>query len=215
MKNMQNNPLRVGVALVCLAFSNIASAALIINFNEGGADVLATYSGSFASLPAISGFASRTLSNQVASGVPTIYLSGSPGSMGNFWKYDFTSNFPTFGSRNSLVGAPVAGTYSGATSFILDMNQLYLLDTYSLGSSIAGSATWSGQTFASMQLTSGSYAGTLTNGETVTVNIGPAGVPEPGQVAASLLLLAGVGGYVFVKRRKAAKMATPVAAYNS
>jgi hypothetical protein len=36
---------------------------------------------------------------------------------------------------------------------------------------------------------------------------GPAAVPEPGQVAASLLLLAGIGGYVFVKRRKAVKTA--------
>jgi hypothetical protein len=35
----------------------------------------------------------------------------------------------------------------------------------------------------------------------------PAAVPEPGQVAASLLLLAGIGGYVFLKRRKAAKSA--------
>ena len=32
-----------------------------------------------------------------------------------------------------------------------------------------------------------------------------AAVPEPGQVAASLVLLAGIGGYVFLKRRKAAK----------
>jgi len=32
-------------------------------------------------------------------------------------------------------------------------------------------------------------------------------VPEPGQVAASLLLLGGIGGYVFLKRRKAAKPA--------
>jgi hypothetical protein len=94
----------------------------------------------------------------------------------------------------------------------VDLNKLYLPDTYTLGSSISGNATWSGQTFASMLLTAGSYAGTLTNGETVTVNVGPAGVPEPGQVAASLLLLAGVGGYVFMKRRKAAKMAPPVAA---
>lgn len=208
---MQNDFLRVCVALVCLAFSNIASAALIINFNEVGADVLATYSGSFASLPADSGWASRTLNNEVASGVPAITLSGSPGISSDFWMYDFTSNFPTFGSRNSLAGAPVAGTYSGTTSFIVDLNKLYLPKTYTVGSSISGSATWSGQTFASMQLTSGSYAGTLTNGETVTVNVGPSGVPEPGQVAASLLLLAGVGGYVFVKRRKAAKM-TPVAA---
>jgi hypothetical protein len=27
-------------------------------------------------------------------------------------------------------------------------------------------------------------------------------VPEPGQVAASLLLLGGIGGYVFIKRRR-------------
>ncbi len=41
----------------------------------------------------------------------------------------------------------------------------------------------------------------------------PAAVPEPGQVAASLLLLAGIGGYVFMKRRKTAKPAlAPVAA---
>jgi hypothetical protein len=40
----------------------------------------------------------------------------------------------------------------------------------------------------------------------------PAAVPEPGQVAASLLLLAGIGGYVFLKRRKAAKAAVPAVA---
>ena len=35
----------------------------------------------------------------------------------------------------------------------------------------------------------------------------PSTVPEPGQVAASLLLLAGIGGYVFLKRRRTAKQA--------
>jgi glucose/arabinose dehydrogenase len=35
-----------------------------------------------------------------------------------------------------------------------------------------------------------------------------AAVPEPGQVAASLVLLAGIGGYVWMKRRKAAKTAS-------
>ncbi len=41
----------------------------------------------------------------------------------------------------------------------------------------------------------------------VTSASAPSAVPEPGQVAASLLLLAGIGGYIFVKRRKAAKTA--------
>jgi hypothetical protein len=40
----------------------------------------------------------------------------------------------------------------------------------------------------------------------------PAAVPEPGQVAASLLLLGGIGGYVFLKRRKVAKAAAPALA---
>jgi hypothetical protein len=36
-------------------------------------------------------------------------------------------------------------------------------------------------------------------------NITAAAVPEPGQVAASILLLAGIGGYVWMKRRNQAK----------
>jgi hypothetical protein len=46
----------------------------------------------------------------------------------------------------------------------------------------------------------------------VTLDGGVAAVPEPGQVAASLLLLGGIGGYVFLKRRKVAKSAVLVAA---
>lgn len=42
--------------------------------------------------------------------------------------------------------------------------------------------------------------------------VAPTAVPEPGQVAASLLLLGGIGGYVFLKRRKTAKSAVLVAA---
>ena len=39
----------------------------------------------------------------------------------------------------------------------------------------------------------------------------PSPVPEPGQVAASILLLAGLGGYVWMKRRKTAKPAASAA----
>ena len=47
----------------------------------------------------------------------------------------------------------------------------------------------------------------------ITAGAISAAVPEPGQVAASLLLLSGIGGYIFLKRRKAAKPAVaPTAA---
>ena len=39
-----------------------------------------------------------------------------------------------------------------------------------------------------------------------------ASVPEPGQVAASLLLLSGIGEHVFLKRRNAAKAVVPAVA---
>ncbi len=53
----------------------------------------------------------------------------------------------------------------------------------------------------------------LVNGPSSGGGGDPAAVPEPGQVAASLLLLVGIGGYVFIKRRKTAKPAVaPIAA---
>jgi hypothetical protein len=57
--------------------------------------------------------------------------------------------------------------------------------------------------------TSGGGSGTpsINTSDFFTGDGGSAAVPEPGQVAASLLLLAGIGGYVFLKRRKAAKPA--------
>jgi len=44
-------------------------------------------------------------------------------------------------------------------------------------------------------------------GVTSAIAPDPSPVPEPGQVAASILLLAGIGGYVWMKRRKTAKPA--------
>ena len=53
----------------------------------------------------------------------------------------------------------------------------------------------------------------VAGGGAVTLDGATAAVPEPGQVAASLLLLGGIGGYVFLKRRKTAQgVSAPVAA---
>ena len=66
-----------------------------------------------------------------------------------------------------------------------------------------GTGGWSGSLPANFQV--------LTLGDTNSLYLyaapSSAAVPEPGQVAASLLLLAGIGGYVFLKRRRTAKQA--------
>jgi len=70
-------------------------------------------------------------------------------------------------------------------------------------------------------VSSGNYLGDFAVGSFPTfISVNPndiapssSAIPEPGQVAASLLLLTGIGGYVFLKRRKTAKPAlAPVAA---
>ena len=123
---------------------------------------------------------------------------------GNF-TMNSTSSFRTFtvnGTTQSLIGAsPV---------------------TLSINSSVFANYTGSG----TVLYTSAILVGDNSNGSGITntndsnllsptsltlrysYTTGSAAVPEPGQVAASLLLLAGIGGYVFIKRRRAA---TPTA----
>ena len=204
---------RACAALVTLAFSNIASAGLVIDINEVGSNVVATYSGSFASLPGANAYGSRRGQNRLNPFYGGFEFSADPATLVSATKYNFDSAFQPFGTRT--VYTTNADIYSGTTMFNSDGQGIFLADTYTAGDSISGSATWSSKSFTTLGLTTGSYVYTLANLETVTLNIGPvapAGVPEPGQVAASLLLLAGIGGYVFVKRRQAAKTAAPVAA---
>jgi hypothetical protein len=81
--------------------------------------------------------------------------------------------------------------------------------------SAAGGDQTIGNLIANIRFGSGVFdpSATLVTSQSFTPSYGPAGgggtaaVPEPGQVAASLLLLGGIGGYVFLKRRKAAKPA--------
>jgi hypothetical protein len=69
---------------------------------------------------------------------------------------------------------------------------------------MSGTATYAGQSFASLGITPGTYLWTWT-GDSVTLNIGsgPAPVPEPGTWAAAALL---AGGAAFMRWRKRAKV---------
>jgi WD40 repeat protein len=107
---------------------------------------------------------------------------------------------------------------------LIDNNFITGFDPY--GMLVSGSTLFVAKhsdpgTIRRYDVSSGNYLGDFAVGTWPTfISVNPydiapssSAIPEPGQVAASLLLLSGIGGYVFIKRRKAAKPAVaPLAA---
>ena len=99
------------------------------------------------------------------------------------------TNYLGDSQRPTITGGTQIGSRAGGFSFITNFTGSAFLNA---GTNTAYMVLWDygGSTGALIQQSTFSSA-----------------VPEPGQVAASLLLLGGIGGYVFLKRRKAAKTA--------
>ena len=175
-------------------------ATLVINVNEVGPDVTAIFSGSVdltgltlsftgtgpgfvrGSTPALrSGSISLFSPNQLYTGVTSFPTSMGPG----------TGNF----NADSATGDLGLGVLNGGRVFIPS--------GYVSGSPLAATTTWTGQTFASLGLTPGTYTWAWA-ADSVVVNIGAATVgaiiPEP--ATASLALL-GLGGLMMRRRRMA------------
>ena len=128
-----------------------------------------------------------TFSNPVSNLVMNVISMGSSGNMGS---YQFNNPFVIL-SQNGLlskVGNELRGNEGHGTIQFTGV-------------------------FSSLSWSVSSPEGSFYNiGVTSAAAPGSAAVPEPGQVAASLLLLGGIGGYVFLKRRKAAQSTEPAVA---
>ena len=120
----------------------------------------------------------------------------------------------------TVYADPNQATQAGDTFLV----QLLRGDNSVLASNSVAPGAWNGvQTFSQAYFSyvgdgTGSLRIRLASGNTMSRFVGaidnmafwdsvPTAVPEPGQVAASLVLIAGIGGYVFLRRRKAAKAA--------
>jgi hypothetical protein len=118
----------------------------------------------------------------------------------DLWNHSINEG-PLF--RSGSIVSPDFGpnTYMGFRSFVSTGNYIYgYLEV-----------TWASAT-DTFTIEGGAYESDYNVG-IMTPSTPSAAVPEPGQVAASLLLLSGIGGYIFLKRRKAAKPAVaPTAA---
>lgn len=99
-----------------------------------------------------------------------------------------------------LIASADGGIYLDGSALALNSNysSYFNINTSATG----GAGGWSGALPASFQIIS---LGNANNLYLQALANGAAAVPEPGQVAASLLLLGGIGGYVWIKRRRGAK----------
>jgi hypothetical protein len=103
--------------------------------------------------------------------------------------------FTISGGQSLIGGAPVNKSISSSA-----FSQYLGSGTVTFNSKIVNAITATADDYA---INTSSYfsATTMTLRYTYTA-ASPSPVPEPGQVAASLLLLGSIGGYVFIKRRR-------------
>lgn len=198
------------LAVTVLSASS-SRAAIVINMVESAGDVVATLSGSIDSLVGASlnqSGASTANQNFVrASDAYFIFSDIAPPSFGLYDNYDIPTAPANFGSGGLTFST--SSTASTSMLFRASAPQLWISQDYTLSTPVTGTLTWAGSDFTTLGVTEGTYVWDW-GGDSMTLNIGgagPAAVPEPGQVAASVLLLAGIGGYVLLNRRHAAKRA--------
>ncbi|MFY7954214.1 MAG: PEP-CTERM sorting domain-containing protein [Armatimonadaceae bacterium] len=198
-----------------------STASLVLNFQETGGNVVGTLSGNVLT----SALTFKT-SGGPAGGTSVIY--GGGGSNGIVIGTGTSSYNDYEGFTWDNASASFAGFKTGAPSLASSGSSNYFeMNEYSLGpqrilrmilpssyvdlSALSGSSTWTGQTFSSMGIATGTYRWTYGSSNQhefkVVVAAGTTGgggaVPEPGEWAAMGILGAGLTGLVLRKRRTA------------
>ena len=191
------------------AFESRVSAGVIVTFQESGGNVTATANGTL-------NLTSLTFTGTVAEysyvepigpeiGVgPAVF----PTTIAND-AYIGNTISPPFGP--GLPGASLATSGTGS-EFGESTRQISVPIGYTSGSQLAGTATWTGQTFASLGLTPGTYTSTWGTGPTAdffTVIVGGQAVPEPPSLWLALIGSVGIFAHWQFGRRKTQKRQGP------
>ena len=188
--------------IMSLVSTQQSQAELLITMYESGSDVVVTVSGSIDDLTGTTLISTQsdTLRNLIRPERSQVVFGESVTQSYNIYNVgsvpvDFGTTFALDASSSTVSSNFLVRNTSG---------NLFLPTTYVLGTEMSGTATYAGQSFASLGITPGTYLWTWT-GDSVTLNIGsgPAPVPEPGTWAAAALL---AGGAAFMRWRKRAKV---------
>lgn len=178
------------ITLFGVAIIGNAQAAISIILTEVGSDVVATYSGTV-NITDLGFPGSGSISSYIDSGDASIAM-GSSASAAPY-TVAFTSKPANFGTS---LGFASASSFSGdGFDISSSFNYLAVPAGYVSNTFLSGSATWAGQTFASLALTPGSYTwtwGSGPNADSATLQI-----PEP-----SSAVFAGIASGAFLLRRR-------------
>lgn len=174
---------RTLLAAATLALATASHAAIVITFQQVGGNIVETGSGS-ANLTALSLPTATNFRGLVSPTFPEAAV-GSSGATA-VTTYSGISGPSNFGSGSLTLASSGTGSTFGFQS-----NLLVVPLGYVSGTSLSGSSTFNGATFASLGILAGIYTWTWGAGATadsLTVNA-IAAVPEPGSALAGMLAL--------------------------
>jgi hypothetical protein len=169
-----------------------STAAVVINVQQSGNDVVATASGTFnmAALAFVGGAGNGGLiaGTLWGTGDSSLLTVGMPDASVSLWVGNITGPFP-FCTGDTFMGTSGSGDALGIAHLVTGSSPLgiYTPDGYTSGSPLQGTTTWGNSTISSLDLIPGSYQYTWGAGptaDTLTINI----IPEP-----STFALAGLG----------------------
>lgn len=179
----------------------VASAGMIVNIVESGADVVATASGSL-DVSALLKLTDLGSSDNIFVDPDSARLFLGVAGPQEIDRYRLPIGPQAFGPGMApTVATSSSGDRFGIVGEAISDSELYLPDAYVSGTALSSTATFSGATIASLGLAEGTYSYTWGSGEHadfVTINIGPSQVPEPSSLA---LLCSGIAGLCGCSRR--------------
>jgi len=192
--------------LLAATLAATGHAAIVVNIEEAGGDILASYSGSLANWTGLL-FVGGDINLDADRLSATTFRIGKPWDNLGFSGLSGPANWGPGG------GFPASAISVVGDFFVLDTDgygipRIYIPKGYIWGRTLTGSATFPNVTFASLGLKAGQYVYTSPANQTITVNIGKDGhvgaVPEPVSWAVTTLGFGVIGGALRRRNRVSA-----------